>query len=117
MSEEYPYQKKWERYRLYVRLWMIMFPLLFVPFVLLENDISFIPQKTLAYSIPLLWIVFIIVSLGVTSWKCPRCRRFYFALRSRINIASDFRCRNCGLEKYEGSDIKSFNKKFGKRFG
>ncbi|HEX8734809.1 MAG TPA: hypothetical protein VF721_05755 [Pyrinomonadaceae bacterium] len=117
MSEEYPYQKKWERYRLYVTLWVIMLPLLFAPHLLLANDVSFFPRKALIYSIILFWIVFIVLIFIIMFWKCPRCRQFYFRWWVKISILSEFECKNCGLEKYKGSDIKSLSKKFGKRFG
>jgi|SRR5215213_175889 len=117
MSEEYQYQKQWERYRLFIKLWVIMLPLLFAPYCLLANDVSFIPRKAVVYSIVLSWIIFIIINLSIMFWKCPCCQRFYFQWWKKINILSDFECKNCDLEKYKGSDIKSFRKKFGKRFG
>lgn len=113
MSEEYPYQKQWERYRLYRVLWALMAALLFVPYLLLAIDISFIPQKALIYIIAFGWIIFIIINLSIMFWKCPRCRRTYFPWWSRIFILSYFRCRHCGLEKYEGSNFKRFRKRFG----
>jgi DNA-directed RNA polymerase subunit RPC12/RpoP len=94
-----------------------MLPVLVVPFILLANDISFIPRKALIYLISLLSIVFIIINFSMIFWRCPRCRRSYFRWWSKINFLSDYQCRHCGLKKYEGSSIKSFNQKFGKRFG
>jgi DNA-directed RNA polymerase subunit RPC12/RpoP len=117
MSEEFRYQKKWERYRLYLHLWLPMVALLAVFYALLFNDVPFISKAALANVTLFLWIVFIIVNLSVMFWKCPRCGRNYFKWWKKINILRDFKCRFCGLKKYERSSLKSRSETFGKRFG
>lgn len=108
---KYPYQKQWEKFRFWDRVWLIMFPINFIPLLFLE--FSSISKHIIAFLAILLWTLFIGVTLKIIFWKCPRCNKFFFRWWKKINLSFDYECKNCGLERYSGSTIKSFGKRFG----
>jgi len=114
--ESEKYQKAWENYKR--RKWLCGFSFVFLAFM--QFGIFYIkdnftePYQKLLFTILLAGWGFAIASLlYVQAWKCPRCKQIYHHLFRRF-IHYD-RCKNCGLNKYEGSNLH--RKRIGKRFG
>jgi hypothetical protein len=104
-NEEYPYQKAWRQYRLLNRLLLVMVPLMFLPFVLLALTNSEIIENVLAFVGVLSFLIFVVINLKIVFWNCPRCHSFYFRWWQRMQMVFAKECKNCGLKKYEGSNI------------
>ena len=78
---------------------------MFLPFVLLTLTDSEFVENVLAFIGLLFFLVFIMINVKLALWKCPRCCGFYFRWWQRTQMIFAKECKNCGLKKYEGSDI------------
>lgn len=115
-NEKYPYQKEWQKYleldRVYKKIF-ISAPLPFLLFFLTLKINSYYTLPELIVFLPIA-AFFLIIFFGkyklanLIGWKCPRClsdkgntESFWFLT---INVKGD--CKNCGLKKWEGSNIQ-----------
>ncbi len=105
-----PYQKQWKGLLLNQRLLYGNILLLLIPYLALSANFPL--TNFWAFLAFAFWLSFIVLSLKIMFWHCPRCKEYFFAGKLRVNLAQGI-CQNCELSKYEGSHIKRFGKRFG----
>jgi hypothetical protein len=111
MNEDYPYQKEWEKYRFWWKLyWLGMIPFLgFMISVVLTNGKSFdaivdphggawVASNVLGIFV----LIFAFTSFKVQFWRCPRCDNWFNGSFFWLSIWTR-KCKHCGLRKYQGS--------------
>ena len=106
MSEEYPYQKEWETHRLKTIAGLILSVILVAGFYFFAKYHKIFTQYVaveiiLGFFI-VVFLLLLVFNLHTHFWRCPRC--FY---KPRIIPFSgkyyERHCKNCDLNKYEGS--------------
>lgn len=108
-EETNKYQKEWENWRRRnLFFWSSFFGVLLVG--LLETYVAeHLPEtarKAVVCLMFLSWTTVIIALVRFQMWDCPRCKEPYFHIFKKVNVRADFKCRHCGLPKYEGSSFK-----------
>lgn len=110
-NEKYPYQKEWEDYKRRERIYWSMFFFLFPLHFLYVQIAKVIQVEAYSYFLLIFWVLLIVSLIRLETWKCPRCKEtFHFFIRGFYNREQ---CKNCGLNKFEGSNLKRAGKRFG----
>lgn len=100
-SSEYPYQRQWRSFRFWTFGWSVTIAVLLLSHLLLFYDTA--RNDLWIYGVLISWLLFIIANGRVMFWPCPKCGELFFSWWRQINLFFQYRCKNCGLERYDRS--------------
>jgi len=103
------YQQRWLRYRQFRTVYVA----LFVGFVPVMFPVGVVIEKVFRTAVPAfilagIWMVaMVVVGFLLSSWRCPRCNKWFAATWWSNHGFFARKCVHCGLPKYaSGPDVR-----------
>ena len=106
------YDREWQQYKL-LRNCALAFYLSIVLAPIWAPYLAAIPGLSPRFSLALWVILFVFIEVRLLSWRCPRCKQWYFVsmkqsppsliLKGWYDVIFIRRCVHCGLPKYSVS--------------
>jgi hypothetical protein len=99
------YEQEWRHYKLVrnVRNFLLVAVFFFpVWFAFLPANL---PARTIPSTAALCVILLVLTELRLDTWRCPRCKHWYFTEMANTHILRSWwvrKCVHCGLPKYAG---------------